>query len=72
MFRTGMFVRITIACLLLNLYWWVRAWREHSLADLLVGYYVWLAAFGLMLVVAVITAYEDRRTSRTPRDDTPA
>jgi hypothetical protein len=72
MFRPGMFVRITIACLLLNLYWWVKAWRGHTLSDLLIGYYVWLSAFGLMLVVAVLTAFEDRRTSRTPRDGRPA
>lgn len=72
MFRPGMFVRLTIACLLLNLYWLVRAWRENDIADLLYGYYVWLLAFALLLAVAVLTAYAARRTSKTPTDDRPA
>ena len=72
MFRPGMFVRITLACLLLNLYWFVKAWREDALSDLLVGYYVWMLAFALLLAVAVITAFADRRTSRTPTDGRPA
>ena len=71
MFRPGMFVRIALACVLLNLYWLVRAWREKGLQDLLFGYYVWLAAFVLMLLVAVLTAFEARRTSRTPTAGTP-
>jgi hypothetical protein len=70
MFRPSLFVRIVMACLLLNLYWFVRAWRENGLADLLAGYYVWLAAFSLLLAAAVITAVitssEVRRTSRIP------
>ncbi len=66
MFRPGLFVRLTLACVLLNLYWFVRAWRENGLQDLLFGYYVWLAAFALLLAAAVVTAFEARRTSRTP------
>ena len=38
---------------LLNLYWFVKAWREDGLDDLLIGYYVWLAAFALLLGVAM-------------------
>jgi hypothetical protein len=73
MFRPGMFVRLALACVLLDLYWFVPAWRDHNgLADLLYGYYVWLAAFALMLAVAALTAFEARRTSRTPTGDTPA
>jgi hypothetical protein len=71
MFRPGMFVRIALACVLLNLYWFVRAWREKGLQDLLFGYYVWLGAFTLMLAAAVVTAFEARRTSRTPTAGTP-
>lgn len=70
--RPGMFVRITLACLLINLYWFVSAWREHDLNDLLVGYYAWLAAFALLLAVAILIAFEDRRTSKTPTADTPS
>ena len=72
MFRPGMFVRLALACLLLNLYWLVKAWRENGLADLMYGYYVWLLAFALMLAVAVLTAFASRQTSRTPTDDRPA
>ena len=72
MFRPGMFVRLSLACLLLNLYWLVKAWREDRLADLLYGYYVWLFAFALMFAVAVLTAFASRRTSRTPTDGRPA
>ena len=71
MFRPGMFVRIALACVLLNLYWFVRAWREKGLQDLLFGYYVWLGAFMLMLAAAIVTAFEARRTSRTPTAGTP-
>jgi hypothetical protein len=71
MFRPGLFVRIALACVLLNLYWFVRGWRENGLQDLLYGYYVWLAAFALMLAAAAVTAFEARRTSRTPRDGMP-
>lgn len=73
MFRPGMFVRLTLACLLLNLYWFVMAWRDpHGLSELLYGYYVWMLAFALMFAVAVLSAFASRRTSRTPTADTPA
>jgi hypothetical protein len=65
--RPGLFVRITLACFLLNLYWFVQFWRdEQGLKDLLAGYYVWMAAFALLLGAAVVTAVADRRTSTTP------
>jgi uncharacterized membrane protein len=70
--RPGMFVRITLACFLLNLYWLVKAFREDSLADLLWGYYAWLAAFALLLAVSILIAFEARRTLKTPRADTPS
>jgi hypothetical protein len=70
--RPGLFVRIAIACVLLNLYWFVKAWREHDLNDLLIGYYLWLLAFALMLGVAIITAVAARRTSTTPTAGRPS
>jgi hypothetical protein len=70
--RPGMFVRISLACFLLNLYWFVKAWREDGLTDLRAGYYVWLAAFALLLGVAVLIASASRRTSKTPTADTPS
>jgi hypothetical protein len=70
--RPGMFVRITLACFLINLYWFVNIWRDNSLKDLLFGYYVWLSAFALLLGVAILIAYEGRRTSKTPTAGTPS
>jgi hypothetical protein len=61
--RPGLFVRVALACLLLNLYWFVTAWRDHSLDDLLLGYYVWLAAFTLLLAVAILIAVVSRRVA---------
>ncbi|HEU5133925.1 MAG TPA: hypothetical protein VFU13_02160 [Steroidobacteraceae bacterium] len=70
--RPGLFVRIAIACFVLNLYWFVNAWREHGLGELLIGYYVWLAAFALLLATASIIAYASRQTSKIPTGDTPS
>jgi hypothetical protein len=70
--RPGLFVRIAIACFVLNLYWFVTAWRDHSVGDLLVGYYVWLAAFGMLLALAVFIASSSRRTSKTPTAAAPS
>ena len=61
-----------MACLLVNLYWLVKAWREGGLDELLEGYYLWLFAFLLFAVVAILSAYAARRTSRTPMADTPS
>jgi hypothetical protein len=70
--RAGLFVRIAIACFVLDLYWFVRAWREDGVDDLLIGYYVWLAAFALLLATASLIAYAGRQTSKTPTDDRPS
>ncbi|HYJ40805.1 MAG TPA: hypothetical protein VEW08_08450 [Steroidobacteraceae bacterium] len=70
--RPGLFVRITLACFLLNLYWFVKAWRDDGLGDLLVGYYAWQAAFALLLGVAVIIVVANRRTSTTPTAGKPS
>jgi hypothetical protein len=72
MVRPGLFVRIAIACFILNLYWFVRGWREDGLEDLLYGYYVWLGAFALLLVVAALIAFASRRTSTTPTAGKPS
>ena len=61
--RPGLFVRVALACFLLNLYWFVTAWRDRALEDLLIGYYVWLAAFGLLLAVAILIAVLSRRAA---------
>jgi hypothetical protein len=70
--RPGLFVRVALACFLLNLYWFVSAWRDNALKDLLLGYYVWLAAFALLLAVASLIAFATGRTSKTPTAGTPS
>jgi membrane associated rhomboid family serine protease len=70
--RAGLFVRISLACFLLNLYWPVKAIREGGLRDILFGYYAWEAAFAALLAVAVMAAVASRRTSSTPTAGTPS
>lgn len=66
--RPGLFLRVAIACLLLNLYWLVQLIRDGSAAELQAGYYAWLAAFALLVVSGVSI----HRTSKTPTAGTPA
>jgi hypothetical protein len=49
--RPGLYFRVAIACFVLNLYWFVQLLRDGSLSDLRIGYYVWLAAFALLVVI---------------------
>jgi len=70
--RPGLFVRITLVCFVLDLYWLVSAWREHQVGDLLFGYYVWLAAFAGLFGVAVLSAFASRRTSTIPTAGRPS
>lgn len=49
--RPGLFLRITIACFVLNLYWFVQMLRDGSVHDLWIGYYVWVLAFALMVFI---------------------
>ena len=50
--RPGLFFRVTIICFVMNLYWFVQFARDGSLDDLRIGYYVWLAAFALLMWMA--------------------
>src|SRR4051812_45250272 len=43
--RPGLFLRVAIACFVLNLYWLVQTLREGTVHDLRIGYYVWFVAF---------------------------
>jgi hypothetical protein len=72
MFKPSMFVKLALACLLLDLYWVVQAVRAGQVGDLLYGYYVWLLAFALMLAAALVNAFSARRTSRTPTAGRPS
>jgi hypothetical protein len=51
MMRPGLFFRVAIACLLLNIYWFVQMLRDGTVRDLWIGYYVWLAAFALLVLI---------------------
>lgn len=70
--RPSMFLKISIACLVCNLYWLVAMLRAGERSALLAGYYLWLAAFALLVAAGVIRAVSARRTSRTPTGGTPA
>jgi hypothetical protein len=70
--RPAMFLKVALACLLLNLYWPVQLLRVGELSGLLVGYYAWELSFALLVAIGVLSAVSARRTSRTPRADTPA
>jgi hypothetical protein len=49
--RPGLYFRVAIACCVLNLYWFVQLLRDGTLSDLRIGYYVWLAAFALLVLI---------------------
>jgi hypothetical protein len=70
--RWTLFLKISIACLLINLYWLVQMLRagEHGL--LLWGYYAWLLGFAALVAVGALNAVSVRRTSKTPTGDRPA
>jgi hypothetical protein len=59
--RPGLWLRAAIACFLLDLYWFVRVLREGSVRDLHAGYYVWLTAFALLVVIGALLVHDARR-----------
>jgi hypothetical protein len=65
-------LKIAIACLLINCYWLVQAWRTGQVGALLIGYYAWLASFALLVAVTTFSVVSNRRTSKTPTAGTPA
>jgi len=46
--------------------------RAVKASGLLVGYYVWLAAFALLVAVGTLNVVSARRTSKTPTAGTPS
>jgi hypothetical protein len=70
--RPTLFLKVTLACLLINIYWPVQMLRAGEARGLLIGYYVWLAAFALLLALAIVNAVSARRTSKTPTAGTPS
>ena len=49
--RPSLYFRVAIACFVMNLYWFVQLVRDGSVGDLLIGYYVWLVAFALQILI---------------------
>ena len=70
--KPALFAKVALVCLLVNLYWPVQMLRAGVRDGLLIGYYLWLASFVLLLALSVVIAVSDRRTSRTPTGGTPA
>jgi len=70
--RAGLFLRVAIICLIVNFYWLVQMLRAGETAGLLFGYYLWLAAFALLVAAAGVNVFSSRRTSKTPTAGTPA
>jgi hypothetical protein len=70
--RWTLYLKIAIACLLINLYWLVQLLRAGEAGQLLLGYYAWLLGFAAPVAVGAINAASARRTSRTPTGDRPA
>ncbi len=50
--RPALLIRIAVGCLLVNSYWFAQSARSSEIAVLLVGYYVWLLAFALLVAAA--------------------
>ncbi len=70
--RPWLYLKLALLCLLIDLYWLVEALRAGEAASLLIGYYVWLAAFALLVTLGAVSVVSARRTSKTPTADTPA
>jgi hypothetical protein len=50
--RPSLLFRVSILCFVMNLYWFVELLRDGSLKDLLIGYYLWMVAFALLVFIA--------------------
>lgn len=66
--RPGLYFRVAIACFVLNLYWFVQMLRDGSAHELWIGYYVWMVAFALQVLIGWMLA----RTVPPPAPGRPA
>jgi hypothetical protein len=64
-----LYLKIVIACLLIDLYWLVQMLRAGEYRALLAGYYLWLLGFALLAAMAAFNVASARRTSKTPTGD---
>jgi hypothetical protein len=63
--RPGLFFRITIICFVVDLYWFAQLLRDGSVRELWIGYYVWLVAFALLMLIGWMLM-RMQRASRPP------
>jgi hypothetical protein len=49
--RPGLWLRVAIACCVVDLYWFVLMLRDGGGQRLGIGYYVWLAAFAQLAII---------------------
>lgn len=61
-----LYLKIALACLLIDLYWLVQMLRAGEYRALLAGYYAWLLAFALLVALGAVNVASNRRTSKTP------
>ena len=61
--RPGLWLRVAIACFVVDLYWFVQMLRDgaHSLG---IGYYVWLAAFAQLAIIGGLLVRRQRGAAR--------
>jgi hypothetical protein len=60
--RAALYLRVAIACFVLNLYWFVQMVRDGALRDLWIGYYVWMVAFALQVLIGWMLTRAARTT----------
>ena len=64
--RPWLFTKLALFCLVLNLYWLVESIRAGESRALLAGYYVWLAAFALLVASGAYRVKPGLLTRKSP------
>jgi len=52
--RPGLYLRMAIACFVLDLYWFVQMVRDGGIRELWIGYYVWMVSFALQVLIGLM------------------
>ena len=62
--RPGLWLRVAIACFVIDLYWFVQMLRDGGGRALGIGYYVWLAAFAQLVIGGALLVRQGRGAPR--------
>ena len=62
--RPGLWLRVAIACFVIDLYWFVQMLRDDDDRSLGIGYYVWLAAFAQLAIIGALLVRGPRGAAR--------